>query len=94
MLILMNRKGLTRTVARKSDYTFAQCDEIIRLAFQVITGELNGHGHVMIPNFGTFYVEEKDTTIYHNPVTGKETIIAARKYPKFRSAPALKDAVK
>lgn len=90
----MNRKNLIRTVARKSDYTFAQCDEIIRLALQVITGELNGHGYVMLPNFGTFYVEEKGRTVYRNPITKKETIVAARKYPKFRAAPALKDAVK
>lgn len=90
----MNRRELICVVSRKSGYAFEHCDEIIRSAFEVITDELAGYGKVTIPKFGTFYVEGKNETVYKKPDTGEEIFVPARKYPKFRTSDALKDAVK
>lgn len=90
----MTRKQLIEVVSRKTGQSEELCGEIIRAAFAAITHELNGHGHVSIPKFGVFYVEDAKDRVYVQPKTKKKTTIKARKYPKFRSAPALKDAVK
>ena len=51
---MMSRGQLIREVARRTDYTIAVCDEIIKETFNTMADELEGHGEVRIPAFGRF----------------------------------------
>lgn len=91
----MTRKDLIEVVARKTDQPEMVCEEIIKATFAAITNELAGYGFVTIPKFGTFYISEKKARAYVNPLNTEEaTVVSARKYPKFRTASALKEAVR
>ena len=91
----MTRKDLIEVVARKTDKPGTVCEEVIKATFKAITNELAGYGSVTIPKFGTFYVNEKKARAYVNPLNTEEaTVVSARKYPNFRTVPALKEAVK
>lgn len=90
----MVRKDVIRSVSERTGYHAYVCEPIVKETFKVIFDELAAHGYVNIINFGTFYVHDKAETTYYNPLTQEPTVIEARRYPRFRYAPALKDAVK
>lgn len=83
-----------RNMWKPSKFYRTDCEYIVDTVFKIIADELAGHGSIRIPNFGLFYVEDKSARTYKNPLTGEETFVDTRKYPKFKSADALKDAVK
>ena len=70
------------------------CSHIIKETFKTVFDELAAHGYVNIVHFGTFYVWDKAETTYYNPLTQEPTTVAPRRYPGFRPADALKDAIK
>lgn len=91
----MTRKELIEVVARKTDKPETVCEDVIKATFAAIANELTGYGFVTIPKFGTFYVSEKKARAYTNPLNTEETtVVSERKYPKFRTASALKEAVR
>lgn len=90
----MNKKDLVRSVWKRADgYTLKQCREIIDFTFDVIFDELEAHGSVNIPNFGTFYVADRTGRTYHNNFTGLSSEVPTRPYPKFKASEWLKEQV-
>ena len=59
----------------------------------IATGLKRGE-RVVISGFGTFYARERAARKARNPRTGKAVKVAKRRYPAFKPAKSLKDALK
>ena len=59
-----------------------------------ITDALKKGDKVSLIGFGSFTVKKRKARTGHNPQTGKEIKIKAKKVPAFSAGKALKDAVK
>lgn len=90
----MNKKDLVREiVARKSEYTMKEVNELLDVIISVIEDTLVKGDKVGITGFGTFEVSERAEREGRNPQTGETMTFAARKVPKFNPGKAFKDAV-
>ena len=59
----------------------------------IATGLKRGE-RIVISGFGTFYVRERAARKARNPRTGKSVKVTKRRYPAFKAAKSLKDALK
>lgn len=90
----MNKKDLVREiVARKSEYTMKEVNELLDVIISVIEDTLVKGDKVGITGFGTFEVSERAEREGRNPQTGETMTFTARKVPKFKPGKAFKDAV-
>lgn len=91
----MGRNGLMRSVWLRTGKQFTQdeCGLIIDAVFDAIFDELEAHGTVVIPHFGTFYVEDLKGRTYYDTFNGKTNEKPTRAYPKFRASDRLKEYV-
>lgn len=89
----MLKRELVKEVSRRSGYAQYVCKELLDEIFQTIFEELEGHGFVRIPGFGTFYTKERTGRIYHNSITNEINEIETRSYPKFKASDKLKESV-
>jgi len=60
----------------------------------VICATLKKGGRVIISGFGTFLVRERNARKARNPKTGGKVKVPKRRYPAFKPAKSLKDALK
>lgn len=60
----------------------------------VISATLKKGGRVIISGFGTFHVRERDARKARNPKTGGKVKVPKRRYPAFKPAKSLKEALK
>ncbi len=93
----MNKSEMARKLAASADITQVLAAELVDGIFDpvhgLIAGELAAGGKVSIGGFGTFESRERAARAGRNPRTGEAITIAAKRYPAFKAAKGLKDAV-
>lgn len=90
----MNKQELISKIAEKADISRKDATAALTALITSITEELKVGEKIAIPNLGTFEVRERAARTGKNPRTGEAVEIAAKRLPAFKSAKALKDAVK
>ncbi len=61
--------------------------------FDVIARRMAEGGRVQLRGFGTFLAAAREPRIGRNPGTGEAIALAAKRFPRFRPAKALRDRV-
>lgn len=60
----------------------------------IIATALKGGEKVTLTGFGTFFLRQREARKARNPITGEAVKVPRRKYPSFKAAKKLKDALK
>lgn len=90
----MNKTELIAAMSEKAELSKKDAEKVLTTFTNIVTDTLVDGNRVAITGFGTFEVVERAERQGRNPATGEVITIAASKSPKFKSAKALKDAVK
>ena len=90
----MNKQELISKIAEKADISRKDATAALTALITSITEAVKAGEKIAIPNLGTFEVRERAARTGKNPRTGEAVEIAAKRLPAFKSAKALKDAVK
>ena len=85
---------LANIIAEQTKSTKKAAKETVQLVLDAITAQLVEGNTVRLSGFGTFEVKDVEARKGRNPSTGEEIDIAATKRVGFKSASALKAAVK
>ena len=90
----MNKENLVKEITNKIDgATKKDVMLVVDTMVDVIKDTVSSGDKVSLYGFGTFEVVERAARTGRNPKTSEEILIPARKAPKFKAAPAFKDAV-
>lgn len=90
----MTKSELIRDVAAiANDNNIKATEKIVNAVFDTIKNGLIESGTVEVKNFGKFGVKDVKERKGRNPRTGEDIVIAAHKFPYFKSGKVLKDAV-
>jgi len=89
----MNKESLVLSVAEISGLSKANSSRALAGMIQSIQKSLKEGKKVSLVGFGTFTVSQRPARDGHNPRTGKQLKIPAKKYPKFKAGKILKEAL-
>lgn len=89
----MTKAELILEVARKSNLPVKQATAAVNATLDVIRDELKAGREVNLIGFGKFSVKHRAARKGHNPRTGEELEIPARKAPFFKVGKGLRSAV-
>lgn len=89
----MTKRELIFNVANLCRITTAQAERVLNTTLDVIRYELIAEREVNLIGFGKFSVKHRAERGGHNPRTGEDLIIPARKSPTFTAGKSLKRAV-
>ncbi len=90
----MNKASLVEAVCAKIGGTKVQSELAVDTVIESIIAGLKKGDEVSIAGLGIFSVKHRKARQARNPRTGETIQVPAMKFPKFRAAKALKDAVK
>lgn len=90
---LMNKQSLVASISEISGFSKAVSTQVLEETMRFITKGLKDGNDVSFPGFGTFLVKKQDPREGRNPRTGDTIKIPAKKVPRFRPSPMLKDAI-
>lgn len=89
----MNKQSLVASISEISGFSKAVSTQVLEEMMRFITKGLKDGNDVSFPGFGTFLVKKRDPREGRNPRTGDTIKIPAKKVPRFRPSPMLKDAI-
>lgn len=89
----MRKAELALSIAKDTDLTQKQAQELITAFTDQIAQAMAKHQTVSLPGFGTFEVRERSARAGRNPQTGASIQIPASRSVAFKPGKALKDAV-
>ena len=89
----MTKAELILEVARKSNLPVKQATAAVNATLDVIRDELKAGCEVNLIGFGKFSVKHRAARGGHNPRTGEDLTIPARKSPTFTAGKSLKRAL-
>jgi DNA-binding protein HU-beta len=89
----MTKPELISEIAAQTGFTKKVSEQFLNTFTSVVEATLIAGEDVSIVNFGKFTVVNRAERNGVNPLTQEKLVIAARKAPVFRVAPALKKAV-
>ena len=90
----MNKKELINIVTETTGLAKKDVTAVVDAAFDKIAEALKKGESVNIAGHGKYEVRERAARKGRNPQTQEEILIPASKYPTFKPAKSLKDAVK
>lgn len=90
----MNKAELVDRVAKKTQLTKLQSEQVIDAALEVITKAVSKGDEVKLVGFGTFSRASRKSRTGHNPKTGTKLVIPAAKVPKFKPGKDFRDQCK
>ena len=90
----MNLAELVNVVAERTGQTKTSSREVVKIALDTISKEVQKGGRVSIVGFGAFYQAVRKSRVGRNPQTGEVVKIAATKVPRFRAGKEFRDQVK
>lgn len=90
----MTKSDLADRLAARMHLTRRQADAIIGIFLACITEALQDGDKVELRGFGSFRVRARKARRGHNPRTGTEVQVVAKKVPHFRPGKALREIVK
>lgn len=85
----MNKNDLIQTAANLSGQSQAEVKQSLNAILESISQSLKKEESVVLVGFGTFAVKERPARTGHNPSTGKQMQIPAKKVIKFKPSSAL-----
>jgi nucleoid DNA-binding protein len=86
----MNKANLTEALATNAGISKVRAANYINIVMGTIQGALVEGEKVTISDFGTFTVSQRREFMGHNPRSGAEIRVPARKIPVFRAGKGLK----
>jgi integration host factor subunit alpha len=89
----ITRADLSEAVSQKVGLSRTESSRLIELVLKEITDCLARGETVKLSSFGSFVVRKKGQRIGHNPRTGKEVPISARRVTVFKSSPIFKQQI-
>ena len=89
----MYRNEVAAKIAEKTKLTPAQADKVLVALIETVKDALASGDRVQLVGFGTFEARNRAARIAHDPRTGEEIKIPARRVPAFKPGKALKEAV-
>jgi DNA-binding protein HU-beta len=94
----MNRSQMIDELARRSGLSKGKAGEVVHALFDPIDGlistQLQAGGKVAFHDFGAFDVKETPARKGHDPRTGKEIDIPARRSCTFKARKGLRSSMK
>lgn len=90
----MNKTDLVNALSEKTGIIKKDAKDMVDSVLEIITDNLKNDEKVSLSGFGTFKLVDRKERTGHNPRTGEEIKIPARKVLKFMPAKSLKDEVK
>lgn len=89
----ITRADLAETVFRKVGLSRAESADLLEMVLDEICSAIELGNNVMLSNFGTFQVLNKEERIGRNPKTGEEAKISPRRVISFKASSNLKNRV-
>ena len=86
----MNRLDIIKAVAKVLS-TKGEASRAVETTFETIRGALNQGEKVVISNFGTFRVKQRQERQGRNPKTGQQVTVPPRKGVRFKASKNLLD---
>lgn len=90
----MNKAELIERVAKKTELTKVQSEQVIDAALEVIAKSVSKGEEVKLVGFGTFSRSTRKSRAGRNPKTGTKLVIPAAKVPKFKAGKDFRDLCK
>lgn len=90
----LNHTELIEVVAHEAGVSPYVVERVLRATFDVIGRNVTAGFKVTVTNFGSWYSARRPARLHRNPQTGGVVETGARRYPRFRWAPAVKEATK
>jgi integration host factor subunit beta len=89
----MTKADLVEQVAKETDMTKKDAEQLVEVVFESIIGALNKGDKIELRGFGSFRVRERDARKGRNPKTGAAVNIPAKRVAYFKPGKELKDIV-
>lgn len=90
----MNKADLIDKVAKKTQLTKVQSEQVIDAALEVIAQTVSKGDEVKLVGFGTFSRSSRKSRTGHNPKTGTKLVIPAARVPKFKAGKDFRELCK
>ncbi len=89
----MTKADLVEQVAKETDMTKKDAEQLVEVVFESIIGALNKGDKIELRGFGSFRVRERNARTGRNPKTGATVNIPAKRVAYFKPGKELKDIV-
>jgi integration host factor subunit beta len=89
----MTKADLVEQVAKETDMTKKDAEQLVEVVFESIIGALNNGDKIELRGFGSFRVRERNARTGRNPKTGATVNIPAKRVAYFKPGKELKDIV-
>ena len=90
----MTQKELISETAKSLDMTKVQTEQLLKATRELIVQALLDGKSVMIQNFGTLEVKQKNERVTVHPKTGVRTLTPPKLQVNFKANPNLKEELK
>ena len=90
----MTQKELISETAKSLDMTKVQTEQLLNATSELIVQALLDGKSVMIQNFGTLEVKQKNERVTVHPKTGVRTLTSPKLQVNFKANPNLKEELK
>ncbi len=89
----MNKSDLVNALAREAQLPVRKTEEIVNLAFEIMSRTLIKGDRIEIRGFGSFELREYEDYTGRNPKTGKKIAVSSKKLPFFKVGKELREKV-
>lgn len=89
----MNKAEFAEKIAEKSGLPLKDVKVFLKAYTDTIADTLKAGDKVQLMGFGTYEVRERKERIAHNPLTGEEVKVDAKKVPVFTAGKGLKEQI-
>jgi integration host factor subunit beta len=89
----VNKSDLIEKLAKRSEISVQQSEQVVELICRKMRDALIGSGRVEIRGFLSFHVKEYGSRRGRNPRTGEPLAVAAKKRPVFKPGKELRERV-
>ncbi len=87
----LTKAALVEEVARATQVTKKQAEEIVQTVLHTIVDSLRGGRKVELRGFGSFRIRSRGARIGRNPKTGHRVEVPAKRIPYFKPGKELKE---
>ena len=89
----MNKSDLIDVLAKKAQLPIRKSEEIVNVAFEIMSRTLIKGDRIEIRGFGSFELREYKDYTGRNPKTGKKIAVSGKKLPFFTMGKELREKV-
>ena len=89
----MNKSDLIDALAKEAQLPLRKSEEIVNVAFEIMSRALINGDRIEIRGFGSFELREYKDYTGRNPKTGNKIAVSSKKLPFFKVGKELKEKV-